>query len=151
MPPRRYEGDERTRDAASRLDRVRAVRAVVDDIRGRTVCARCGAQPIDWHNDGHVGDPLRRIAWMVNRARALAAILAEIASCEPLCRGCHMRADGRLARLIENRPRKAGDVVTEPRPCAECGRLYKPLRMGLCAACDARRRRATTATRRETR
>jgi hypothetical protein len=43
-----------------------------------------------------------------------------------------MKADGRLERLIANR---YVPEVVPPRPCAECERLYKPLRRGLCARC----------------
>jgi hypothetical protein len=53
-----------------------------------------------------------------------------------LCRRCHMEVDGRLdkLRVMSPEPRAA-------RRCSECGLYYKPLRGGLCHACDERRRR----------
>ena len=49
-----------------------------------------------------------------------------------LCRKCHMLTDGRLEKLIVmvKVPRQA------PKPCVNCGRLYKPLRRGRCGACN---------------
>ena len=50
-----------------------------------------------------------------------------------LCRTCHMRLDGRLeAFRLQAMTR---DKTQPPKPCSECGRLYKPLRRGLCARC----------------
>jgi NMD protein affecting ribosome stability and mRNA decay len=55
-----------------------------------------------------------------------------------VCRRCHMDLDGRLTRLgteIRVRP-------TPPRPCVECGKLYKPTRRGMCNTCYLRAWRA---------
>lgn len=49
-----------------------------------------------------------------------------------LCRRCHMDLDGRLKKITENMPRK----ITEPKPCLNCNKLSKPLRKGLCHACN---------------
>lgn len=54
-----------------------------------------------------------------------------------LCRRCHMEVDGRLAAFVTLPKRKA----VPPKPCAECERLAKPLRKGLCGACYERKRR----------
>ena len=56
-----------------------------------------------------------------------------------LCRRCHQAVDGRmeLLRAFGSRPR----VPTPPKPCNECGKLYKPLCHGRCHACDMRWRR----------
>ena len=47
-----------------------------------------------------------------------------------LCRRCHMLIDGRLAWISESIQSKQ-----PPKPCVICGREYKPLRHGRCAAC----------------
>lgn len=102
---------------ATQRKRARAVRP---ELPG--TCERCGeAKPLERHHlDGNPGN---------NAAQNIAA----------LCRRCHMEVDGRLARfsaLPKPSPRP-------PTPCEECGRLFKPLRRGLCAACYERRRRAS--------
>lgn len=110
-------------------------RAFVDALRARTFCAHCGAQPVDWHNPEHVelNRPHMRISQMVGKARAIAAIEAEVARCTPLCRRCHMAEDGRLKRLVEQarQPR----VLKPPVPCITCGFVSRPKAHGLCARC----------------
>jgi hypothetical protein len=88
--------DTRVRSDEKRARR-RNIKAVIDEIRSQTVCAHCGAQPIDWHNPQHVLEPGRRLGNM--RSHGLQARLHEIARCVPLCRPCHMREDGRLASM----------------------------------------------------
>jgi len=58
-----------------------------------------------------------------------------------LCRRCHRTLDGRNAALAARAPILAAAKRTDPQPCAECGRLAKPTRRGLCHACYERRRR----------
>ena len=114
----------------------------VDEINRRTVCAHCGSQPIEWHNPEHVelNRQDQRISNLVWQPAAIVTIEAEMARCTPLCRRCHMREDGRAKALQEKQSTR---IPSEPRPCAECGRLEKPLRRGLCGRCyDVRRRRA---------
>lgn len=63
-----------------------------------------------------------------------------------VCRKCHMELDRRLDRLMANKALwwrierdRWGDgncKVYDPRPCKNCGRLFKPLRKGRCATCD---------------
>lgn len=53
-----------------------------------------------------------------------------------LCRRCHMEVDGRLERIRQMAP-----APKPPKECSECGRLAKPLRRGLCHACNERKRR----------
>jgi len=75
-----------------------ANRAFINEVNARTVCAHCGAQPIEWHNPDHVepGRGTYRIGNMVTQPATIAAIQAEIERCTPLCRRCHMKEDGRL-------------------------------------------------------
>lgn len=116
-------------------ERARARNQVfIAEINARTVCAHCGAQPVEWHNPEHVELKREhyRIGFLVSNGAPLAAIEAELPRCTPLCRPCHMREDGRLAAFRRNRG-------TRPRntdPCADCGQPYSPLRRGLCHACN---------------
>lgn len=58
-----------------------------------------------------------------------------------LCRRCHMEVDGRADALVEAAMKNAEKMRKPPAPCVECGKLSKPLRRGLCHACDERKRR----------
>lgn len=103
-------------DAKPGTKRKRA-RTVVSDLGQR--CRRCGqVKPLERHHiDGDTGNNRPRNIWV-------------------LCRRCHMEVDGRLEKLAAMR--------MEPKPatpCVECGKLYKPLRRGLCHACNERKRR----------
>ena len=113
-----------------------SARAFVDELNGRTVCAHCGAQPVEWHNPEHV--ELRRetyrIGQMITFWRSVQEIEAELRRCTPLCRRCHMVEDGRIMNLNRGRP------VQEPKPCTVCLRPSKPLRRGLCSKCSSRAR-----------
>lgn len=83
-------------------------------------CNRCGKPAIDRHHkDGDPGN---------NRPENV----------EPLCRRCHMKADGRLYILYAY---SAARELVPPKPCRHCGRLRKPLRRGLCSACSEYLRR----------
>jgi len=117
-------------------------REFINRVNAATFCATCGAQPVEWHNPEHVEMNLggRRISNMVGAGRAIATIREELARCTPLCRRCHMTADGRMDRLVERA--KAPRPSTPTRPCTECSRLYKPLRRGLCNRCNERARYA---------
>jgi uncharacterized protein YlaI len=59
-----------------------------------------------------------------------------------LCRPCHGRIDGRDAALAARGPALAAARFKPASPCAECGRVYKPLRRGLCHACYERHRKS---------
>jgi hypothetical protein len=115
-------------------------RAFVDGVNARTFCAHCGKQPIEWHNPEHVelNRERFRIGDMIRGHRTLEAIQTEMDRCTPLCRRCHMAEDGRLHRFIvvAERPKPK----SHPMPCVQCSRLYKPLRRGLCNACNHRQR-----------
>lgn len=126
-----YRRANKQRAAQQISTRIARNRAFVDEINARTVCAHCGAQPIEWHNPEHVEQNRERfrIGHMVHRPRAIDAIAAELARCTPLCRRCHMREDGRMKNL------QVGAKVVGPSPCVKCGRVYKPLRRGLCSRC----------------
>ena len=120
----------------------------VDQCRAETVCAHCGAQPIEWHHPDHElpGGHRSRVCHLRNSLHSLKRIAAEIARCTPYCRRCHMREDGRLVRLSATRPFKLGDTEP-PKPCVECHRLARPLRRGLCGRCYDRQRRPSLARR----
>lgn len=74
--------------------------AYVQQRKEQTVCEHCGEQPIEYHHPEHTLFPHRRLCQMMNGS-SLAAIDAEIARCQALCRRCHMQLDGRLAHLPE--------------------------------------------------
>lgn len=82
-------------------------------------CEICGErEATDRHHMD--GDPGNNESWNIAR----------------LCRRCHMMVDGRLERNLAG-----GRVPKPPKRCAECERLYKPLRRGLCSRCYDKRRR----------
>jgi hypothetical protein len=114
------------------------VEAAIKELRARTVCARCGRQPIDWHAEHHVGRSGQRISNMVGAGYKLGAVLAEIARCEPLCRSCHMREDGRAAALAVAHRAKPPPRRKVPQPCTSCGRICMREQAGLCMSCYMR-------------
>lgn len=126
------------------LDAARARnRAFVAEINGRTVCARCGKQPIEWHNTEHVELNRRgfRISSMVADGSSVERIQMEMARCTPLCRRCHMAEDGRLQKFVADAGgRLPSGLSLLPKPCSQCERLFKPLRRGLCERCYDRQR-----------
>jgi hypothetical protein len=128
---------------ADQAARIARNRAFVDEVNARTVCAHCGAQPIEWHNPDHVrqGKQHRRIARLAGKTYSIAAIEAEIARCTPLCRRCHMAEDGRLAGFTA----QAGRPKTKkpPTPCRECQQPASPLRRERCKRCYERLRNST--------
>jgi hypothetical protein len=109
-------------------------------LRRAARCEKCGQQPIEWHSPDHIESPSQRIGVMIGKLRSLRAISKEVAKCVPLCRRCHMIEDGRLAALKKNQPRQKG-ASFPPKQCSWCRKLAKPLRRGLCAACDQKKRR----------
>jgi hypothetical protein len=113
-------------------------RSFIDAVNSQTICAKCGCQPIQWHNPEHValGRQKYRIGNMASSTYSLLAIRAELARCTPLCARCHMHEDGPHQPHIQHRPRQH----KPPMPCVECGKLWKYRRRGLCGTCDARRR-----------
>jgi hypothetical protein len=84
-----------------------------------TTCSRCGeTKSLERH---HIdGDPGNN----------------DLGNISVLCRRCHMEVDGRLAAFVAYVPPEK-----PPKPCVNCGKLYKPLRRGLCHACNERQRR----------
>lgn len=96
--------------AAARIRRDRA-KAHVERIRAMTVCERCGAQPVEWHNDDHSRHPGRRIGRLVSNGMPLEVIDAEIAVCEAVCRPCHFEADGRRPWWLGDREGMANPNV----------------------------------------
>ena len=108
-----WKGEQANRDAK----RNRAQRAFSLD---GVVCERCQEKPATdrHHRDDDVGNNFRDNLMF-------------------LCRRCHMEIDGRLGRNLDG-----GRKPKPPKPCAQCSRLFKPLRRGLCSRCDSRKRRA---------
>lgn len=97
-------------------------------------CVSCGKQPIEWHREEHVKKPTWRIGSLAVGGYSLDRIKAEMRLSTPFCRSCHMIEDGRMKALhMATRP-----PVKPPVPCTECGKLAKPTRKGLCAACYMR-------------
>ena len=118
-------------DAAARA----IAREYLREVRAVTICDRCGCQPVDFHREEHLLRPNERVAHLAALGFPVERIAAEIALCEPVCRSCHMKEDGRSKRLTEARPRKAGMVFVGPVPCALCSRPTKPTRRGMCRQC----------------
>lgn len=91
---------DKAKAAKIRIDRSRTF---VNQLNARTVCAHCGAQPVEWHNPEHVEKEREnfRIGRMANTGASIQKIQAEVERCTPLCRRCHMIEDGRMAKFIE--------------------------------------------------
>ena len=86
------------------------------------MCEMCGKKAIDRHHiDGDCGNNVRGNLMF-------------------LCRKCHMDVDGRLARL----PSRYTPPVVPLKPCVNCKTPSKPLRKGLCHACNEYKRRNNT-------
>lgn len=86
-------------------------------------CERCGKPATDRHHkDDDTG----------NNARE---------NIQLLCRRCHMEVDGRLSVFAELGKANAKKMTKPPQQCSHCKRLKKPLRKGLCGACNEYRRR----------
>lgn len=113
----------------------------ISEVRLRTVCDRCGAQPVEWHHVDHEADENQRVAHLVALGFPVKRIQQEIDKCEALCRSCHMKEDGRLKALSKNKPFQKGVVAVGPKPCAKCAKLTKPSWRGMCRSCyDFKRR-----------
>ena len=123
-------------DAVSKAE----AKKVVRKIRAKTKCERCGGQPIEWHRECHIENSNWRVSHLVALGFPIKRILDEIKECNALCRSCHMKEDGRLEKLQNNKPRQKGKVYVGPKPCVDCGKLAKPLRRGLCNRCNHRQR-----------
>ena len=109
--------------------------AFVNEVNARTVCAECGDQPVEWHNDDHPEYPNKRVSSLRTQGASIQRIQAEMDRCTPLCRLCHMKADGRLDALRSSQPHQKGQIYVPPQPCSDCGRPAKPLRRGRCNHC----------------
>lgn len=100
-------------------------------LRAATVCERCGAQPIEWHNEEHPENPSRRVAYMAAHGYPLERVEAEIAKCEALCRRCHMGEDGRATQARGLRAKitmeDARTIRVDPRPQSQIALDY-----GIC-------------------
>ena len=86
-------------------------------------CIDCGKPGTDRHHiDGDPG----------NNAASNVAIL---------CRRCHMKQDGRIDALSKIAKASRELRKVKPQPCSNCKQLSKPLRRGLCHACNEYQRR----------
>ena len=111
------------------------VKLAIDELRSQTHCKTCGKQPIEWHGEHHPKEPRLRISNMVDLGYRLEDVLAEVSRCEPLCRSCHMKEDGRTKALIDAASlANKGKSKVALRPCSQCGTLSL-LRKGLCKRC----------------
>jgi hypothetical protein len=108
----------------------------VDEVNAVTVCAECGAQPIEWHGFHHAqGKAHHRISSLVARGVSITRIQHEMDLCTPLCPACHVRVDGRLDNLRATQPYQRGQIYVGTLPCSCCQQLAKPLRKGMCTGC----------------
>ena len=80
-------------------------------------CELCPARAVERHHKD--GNPFN------NKRRNI----------QSLCRRCHMKADGRLAKLQQMQKKNALRNIKLPTPCVNCGRVWKPLRHGRCYRC----------------
>lgn len=112
----------------------------VNAVNAETYCAGCGAQPIEWHAEHHHEKPNSRVSSLRSQGCSIDRIKYEMSICEPLCRSCHMKIDGRLDSLLANVPQKRGKTYVDQLPCEICENLCKPRRKGLCYTCYERHR-----------
>ena len=117
------------------------VAEAVAKLRVATPCVHCGGGPVEWHSDRHLTNRNRRVSNLVGHGYKLCDVLHEISQCEPVCRSCHMKHDGRSARLLLASPTGSG-VEIPPKPCVACGKESKPLRRGKCNRCRMREKRS---------
>jgi hypothetical protein len=111
----------------------------VSGINKKTFCKLCGRQPIEWHKKAHEKFPNSRVSSLRTQGASIQRIKLEIDSCEPLCRSCHMKIDGRTEALIKSMPYKKGHTYVEKIECFCCKKFFKPLRNGMCSGCDNHR------------
>jgi hypothetical protein len=107
----------------------------VAEINSKTVCAHCSAQPIVWHGEHHPEKPNARISSLRTQGCSVERIQQEMDVCTPLCRGCHMREDGRYKALRAASPFQPGVEVVPPKPCLCCAKVVKITRRGMCSGC----------------
>lgn len=112
----------------------------VAEIRAKTFCIHCGRQPVEWHNEEHEYNSNRRIAHLVALGFPISVIDEEISECEPVCRSCHMKFDGRTDSLVAAAPQQKG-YSEQPIPCGNCGTSTKPNWRGMCRKCYDYQRR----------
>lgn len=121
---------------SARIKRRLENREFVAFIRANTVCANCGRQPIDWHNEAHIKFPKHRVSNLAGSNCSIERIKTEINKCVALCRSCHMKVDGRMKNMIPGGKKEMSTL-----PCSQCGRKYFPLRKQLCSPCYAKKLR----------
>jgi hypothetical protein len=116
-------------------------RAFIAEVNARTVCAHCGAQPVEWHNPEHVelNRQSFRIGKMVARCRSIQSIQEELTRCIPLCRRCHMKEDGRLTTFVSCSPSRT--VCRNGHPYDDENAYRTPAGWRACRSCKRNRDR----------
>ena len=109
------------------------LKQLIQSIRHKMRCEKCGASPIEWHHDDHPEKPWLRVSSLINRG-SVSAVLKELNRCQRLCRKCHMEIDGR-AEVLRERCLERQGKIDPPKECELCGKLAKPLRKKLCYTC----------------
>jgi predicted RNA-binding Zn-ribbon protein involved in translation (DUF1610 family) len=105
----------------NRVAHKKAAKEYVAKVRGLTFCAKCGAQPIEWHNPEHDKNKNHQVPHLASRGYSIERIQEEIAASTPLCRACHQIVDGRNVKPVG--------------PCPQCGKTSKLSWRGLCHKC----------------
>lgn len=123
------------------LERRQRAQQFIRNVNSGTVCAQCGKQPIEWHNEAHKIKPYFRVSTLGIAGRSIERIQQEMDASIPLCRSCHMNEDGRNAELRASCPHKK-DVRQPPKPCKACGTLTRPSWKGMCRGCYDYERRS---------
>lgn len=109
-------------------------RAFLKKVRAKTRCRWCKRKPVDFHDLKHKKTP-KQVGTLAAAGYPIARIKAVIARCEPLCRRCHMKTDGRHRSWLKANVGRKGQALKPPRPCSGCGIPTKPMRKGRCNYC----------------
>lgn len=114
-------------------ERIARNRSYVAKRRQETVCENCGKQPIEWHEreNRHMDDLWQsQVGRMANHGYAISTIEAEIASCQALCKSCHLSLSkgGSLTHCKRGHPRTPENTYTKPngwKACRLCAAMLR--------------------------
>ena len=111
-------------------------RAYLKKVRSKTRCRWCKRKPVDFHDLKNKKTP-QRVGSLAACGYPITKIQEVIARCEPLCRRCHMKADGRHRSWLKANVGRKGQQLKPLRPCKneKCGVLVKHMRKGFCNYC----------------